>query len=248
MKTDIEHLSMLQDQKAKELSTLSDLIKQEITMIKTSLATQDKTLQSLSDQLKQTQDRLSKSIQSQPVTANGFIADQWRLITTKFQKGEAFESEIHALIPMVGGYKNVLDAVHPIVAQAGQTTRPFSALKEDLDKIEDSLNANATDDIDVPWYKRVWRKAKGLVTFESIDAKPIKINDTDKRMKALEAIKMAKASIINNRFEAAVQSLKSQEVSSKPLFDQWLTDAEKRLSLEKAMETLRSRITPFLQK
>jgi hypothetical protein len=248
IQTDVNHQNSINEQRAKGIDAFKMQTKTDIDALKDEIVTLQTALKGMDEQLKLTQDRLSKSIQSQPITSSGFIADQWGRVESRFNHGEIFESELHALIPLVGAYKTVLESLHPVVPFANQMTKTFVTLVGELEDAKNKFEALVFESDDVSFVSRVWRGMKNIITFESVHAPAVNIDSHEKRTRVITAIEQAINHIKGNRYDQAIRVIRSLDSIVKSYFNTWLNEADKRLSAEKVFDALRQRISPIIHK
>ena len=243
IRNELDRVHVIQDERGKELASLSTQTHKEISDLK-------ETVRALSDQVKALQDRPSASIAGLAAPESNEISVQWNLLLKNVDTGEPFEAQLHALDPFIVGNKDALMAVHALVNEAAKKTVPFSKLATDLVLIKEKLTHVQRDpgneSTKESWIAALWEKAKNHISFERTDQIAITLDDPSQKNAIVAAIDLAIGHIEKHHFDAAINTIKKQAVHAKPTFDQWLSDADVRLSVEQKIEILRQRITPIL--
>ncbi len=248
LRSELDRVHVIQDEKSKALTALTDQTQKELATLKESL-------NKLSDQVKALQDRVSTPAASLVVSGSSEIVTKWNALLKHFSNGDPFEGQLHALNPFIAGNKDILMATHELVNVASKKTVPFSklgaelaAIKEKLVSAKHSNDNNPTDAKGNSWIDGLWEKAKSHISFERIDQAAIKAASPSTKETLIKAIETAVSLIEKHQFAAAVKTIKEQQTLAKTIFDQWLIDADMRLSVEQKIEVLRQRLTPLLNK
>lgn len=249
LRSELDRVHVIQDEKSKALSALTDRTQRE-------LATLNESLNKLSDQVKALHDRVSAPVESLAVSGSSEIVTQWNSLLKHFSEGDSFEAQLHALDPFIAGNKDVLMAVHELVNIASKKTVPFGKLAADLLIIKEKLvSAKHSNDNNPPldtknnsWVDGLWEKAKSHISFERTDQAAIKAVSPSTKDTLIKAIETTISLIEKHQFDAAIKTIKEQQELAKTIFDQWLMDAEMRISVEQKIEVLRQKLTPLLTK
>jgi hypothetical protein len=248
LRSELDRVHVIQDEKSKALTTLTDQAQKELATLKESL-------NKLSDQVKALQDRVATPAASLAISGSSEIVTQWNSLLKHFSNGDPFEEQLHALNPFIAGNKDILMAAHELVNVASKKTRPFEKLTADLVLIKEKLvsakhsnDNNSSDSKSNSWIDGLWEKAKGHISFERTDQAAIKAASPSTKETLIKATEAAISLIDKHQFNAAIKAIKEQQALSKTIFDQWLSDAEMRLSVEQKVEVLRQQLTPLLNK
>jgi hypothetical protein len=249
LRSELDRVHVIQDEKSKALSALTDQTQRELATLKESL-------NKLSDQVKALHDRVSTPVASLAVSGSSEIVTQWNSLLKHFSNGDPFEAQLQALNPFIAGNKDVLMAVRELVNVASKKTVPFGKLAADLVTIKEKLvRAKHSNDNNPPieeknnsWVDGLWEKAKSHISFERTDHAAIKAASPSTKEALIKAIEMALSLIEKHQFAAAIKLIKEQQQITKTIFDQWLVDAEVRVSVEQKVEVLRQKLTPLLNK
>ena len=249
LRSELDRVHVIQDEKSKALSVLTDQTQRELAALKDSL-------NKLSDQVKELHDRLSTPVASLVVSGSSEIVTQWNSLLKHFSSGAPFEAQLNALNPFIAGNKDVLMAVHELVNVASKKTVPFGKLAADLITIKEKLvSAKHSNDNNPPldaknnsWIDGLWEKAKSQILSERTDQATIKAASSSAKDTLIKTIETALSLIEKHQFAAAIKSIKEQQEIAKTIFDQWLVDAEMRVSVEEKVEVLRQKLTPLLNK
>lgn len=246
IRTEINHIHLIQDEKGKEINALSSKTQHEIANLKN-------TVHKLSEEIKVLHDRLSTPLATLAVPQPNEIAIQWNSLLKNFEKGEPFEAQLHSFDPFVKDHKDILFAIHDLVNVASKRTTPFDKLASELTRIKEQItNQSHTNDTHNssfskhPWLNAIWEKIKSHISFEKIAPEAIDLKDPSKKAHIIKAIDEAISSIQAHKYADAIKIIKANASSAKPAFDQWLVDADTRLSIEIKIEILRQHLAPFL--
>ncbi|MES2252851.1 MAG: hypothetical protein V4482_04100 [Pseudomonadota bacterium] len=249
IRSEIDRIHVIQDERGKELTALTAQTQQDIAALK-------EAVHSLSDQVKALHDRVSTPASSLVVPESSEISTQWNILLKHFEKGEPFEEQLHALDPFIADNKETLMAVHALVNEASKKTTTFDKLAAELLIIKEKLmgaqynTANETGAIAAKdsWISTLWEKAKSHISLERTDQVTITVADPTQKTALIKAIEQAVEHIEKHQFDAAIKTIKTLGTYAKPAFDQWLMSAEMRLSIEQKIEVLHQRLAPILIK
>lgn len=247
LRSELDRVHLIQEEKSKALTTLTDQTHKEISELRESL-------NKLSDQVKALQDRVATPTATLTTPGSSKLVNQWNTLLKHFANGDSFEEQLHALNPFITGNKDVLLAVHELVNVASKTTRPFSQLSADLLVIKEKLiqakysndNKEPASSKNTSWLGDLWEKTKSHISFERTDQAAIKAASLSTKETLIKTIETAVTQIEQHQFEAAIKTIKEQKTLAKTIFDQWLTDADIRFSIEQKIEILRQKLTPLL--
>ena len=248
LRNELDRVHMIQDEKSKALTALTKQTQKEFAALKESL-------NKLSDQVKVLHDRVSTSA-NLPVSGLSESAKHWHALLQQFDKGEPFEEQLHALSPFIAGNKDILMAAHELVNVASKKTKPFHKLTEELLTLKkDLLSAQHRNNSNPSagtkgnsWLSSLWEKAKSQILSERTDQASIKAASPSTKEILIKTIETAISLIEKYQFEEAIKTIKEQQVLAKPIFEQWIADADMRVSVGQKIETLRQRIVPLLNK
>ncbi len=245
IKTELERVHLLQEERGKQLTELSAKTTSEVIVLKG-------IVQALSEEVKalksQQQSNRQPTMAFVPSTEFGML---WQALLVRIQKGESFEKELHALKPYISTSKDLLLAVHPLVDCASSETRTFDMLTRDLRLIKEQLTQTNSVVIDwnhASWWEVLWHKIKRLVRFERIETSVIPASDPAKKTAIVTSIDRAIEWIERQEFSKAIKEIRIHEFDVKPVFDQWLVDADARLSLQQKIDYLQRQLAPLLMK
>ena len=249
LRSELDRVHVIQEEKSKALTALTDQTEKELAVLKESI-------NKLSDQVKVLQDRVSTSNASLAVSGSSQIVTQWNSLLKNFTNGDPFEVQLQALNPFIAGNKDILMAAHDLVNVASKKTRTLKKLTEDLVLIREKLvnakhsdnNTPSADAHSNSWIGGLWEKAKSHISFERTDQAAIKAASSSTKETLIKTTEAAISLIEKQQFEAAIKTIKEQQALSKTIFDQWLSDADMRLSVEQKVDILRQRLTPLLNK
>jgi len=250
IRSEIDRIHAIQDEQGKELAAVTAQTQQNIAALK-------ETIQSLSDQVKALNERVSSApASSLAVPESDEISTHWNALLKQFEKGEPFEEQLHALDPFIADNKLALMAVHALVNEASNKTIPFDKLSAELRSIKEKLIGAPHNAANEPggiaeknsWINTLWEKAKSHISLERTDQIIITVADPTQKTALAKAIEQAVEHIEKHEFEAAIHLIKAQGAYAKPTFDQWLINAEMRLSIEQRINVLRQRLMPILSK
>lgn len=247
LRSELDRVHMIQEEKSKALTTLSDQTHKEIAALRESLNT-------LSDQVKALQDRVSTPTAILTTPRSSKIVNQWNALLKHFTNGDSFEEKLQALNPFIAGNKDVLVAAQELVKVASKKTRPFSQLSADLLIIKEKLirakhsndNQEFTGSKSNSWLDDLWERTKSHISFERTDQAAIKAASLSTKEILIKTIEAAISLIEQHQFEAAIKTIKEQKALAKTIFDQWISDADTRFSIEQKIEVLRQKLTPLL--
>jgi hypothetical protein len=245
IKTELERVHLLHEERGKQLTDLSLKTNSEIIALKESV-------QALSEEVKTLKGQLQANRQPAmaPVPSTE-LGVSWHALLVRVQKGESFEKELHALKPYMSTNKDLLLAVHPLVDCASRETRTFDVLVRDLRLIKEQLTQTSSVVIDwnhASWWEVLWYKIKRLVRFERMDMGSVASSDPTKKATIIASIDRALDFIERQEFDKAIKEIRIHEFDAKPVFDQWLVEADARLSLQQKIDHLQRHIEPLLMK
>jgi hypothetical protein len=249
LRNEVNRIHIIQDEKGKALSALTEKTQRELAVLQESF-------NKLSDQVKALQNRVAAPAANLPVSELSESARHWHTLLQQFDKGEPFEEQLHALDPFIAGNKDILMAAHELVDGASKRTRPFYKLTDDLLVLKkDLLNAQHRNNNNPSagtksnsWIDDLWEKAKGQISFERTDQATIDAPNPSLKETLIKTIETAVSLIEEHQIDAAIKTIKAQQALGKPIFDQWIADADMRVSVGQKIETLRQRLAPLLNK
>jgi phage host-nuclease inhibitor protein Gam len=250
MRSELDRVGIIQDEKNKELTSLSDQTRHETTKLTESI-------QKLNAELKTLRDEVAASRMQHALPESGEISIQWNELIERFEKGEAFEKQLHALDPLVADKKDILRAIHELKNVSSQQTVPFDVLKHNLVSIKEKISGKPSVETDkakdpagdsqkTSWLDKLWEKAQTYISIERTDQLKAVASNPSAKQAALKTIDQALSLIEKQSYEEAIKIIKEIDVSAKPIVEQWLVDAEMRISVTKKIEGLRLHLTPLL--
>ncbi|MDP3371373.1 MAG: hypothetical protein Q8S21_00540 [Candidatus Paracaedibacteraceae bacterium] len=243
IRTEIDRIHLLQEEKNKDYEQNTSKIQQDLTELRNDV-------KKLSEQLKRTHEQPSLGIPTN--STSNELEKHWNCLLMNFAKGESFEKELHALDPYVKEHKDVLVAIHELVNIASKETRPFNKLAVDLIAIKVQIENKQTNDkkgkpiSKHSWINDLWEKLKSHISFERTNQPPVILKDQSQKEFLIKTIDHALTHIQKHNYKDAIDTITPHKIIAQPAFDQWLIDAEERLSVELKIETLRQHINPFL--
>ena len=245
IKTELERVHLLHEERGKQLTDLSLKTNSEIITLKESVRALSEEVKTLKGQL-----HANRQPAMTPVPSTE-LGVSWHALLARVQKGESFEKELHALKPYISTNKDLLLAVHPLVDCASRETRTFEMLVRDLRLIKEQLtqtNSMVIDWSHASWWDVLWYKIKRLVRFERMDVGGIVPSDPAKKATIVVSVDRALDFIERQEFDKAIKEIRLHEFAAKPVFDQWLVEADARLSLQQKIDHLQRHLAPLLMK
>jgi DNA gyrase/topoisomerase IV subunit A len=251
MRNELDRAAIIEQEKSKELTSLSEQTRHELSGLK-------ETLQILKNELKTVRDDVSSLRLQQVMSESTEIGGLWKAVLKQFGRGESFEEQLHALDPFIAENKDVLVAVRDLVTVSSQKTVPFNTLKHNLLMIKENITGEKTAESSVAsndatlragnlsWFDTLWEKAKSYIQIERTDQIKTIVSSPSTKDVTLKTIDQAIALIEKHHFDHVIKTIKEIDVTARPIFEQWIIDAETRLVVEKKIDVLQKHITPLL--